>query len=81
MGADHTAIFMRNHGVITRGRHLEMAYWRMEIVEAVCHNYLIARDLKGDDKIPRISGEYARMMTKKKQRNIRTVVAYRYGKT
>ena len=56
---------MCNHGVITRGKHLEVAYWRMEILEAVCQNYLVARDLKGGDRVPQISGDYARLMTER----------------
>jgi len=68
LAVEHTAIFMRNHGVITRGKHLEMAYWRMEIVESVCNNYLVARSMKGGESIPRICGEYATMISEKGKR-------------
>ncbi len=61
----HTAVFMCNHGVITRGKHLETAYWRMEIVEAVCNNYLVAKNIKGGESIPRISGKDAESMIHK----------------
>lgn len=62
LSEDHTAIFMCNHGVITRGKHLEAAYWRMENIEAICQNYLVARQLTGGEEIPRISGEFARTL-------------------
>jgi len=60
LGVDHTTVFMGNHGVITRGRSVEMAYWRIEVVESLCRNYLVARDVKAGDKIPQITGEYAK---------------------
>lgn len=62
LAVDHTAIFMGNHGVITRGTHIEAAYWRMEIVEALCRNYLVARGLAGSDNYPHISGDCAKKM-------------------
>jgi L-fuculose-phosphate aldolase len=59
IGIDHVAIFMANHGVITRATHIEMAYWRVENLEAVCANHLVARQLTGDAALPRIGGSAA----------------------
>ena len=56
---NHLAIFMANHGVSTWGKHIEMAYWRLENLETLCANQLVARTLKGDKAIPQITGEVA----------------------
>ena len=60
VGTDHVAVLMSNHGVITRGFHLEMAYWRMENLETHCKTTLAARQVvaaKGNnDDLPQISG-------------------------
>jgi L-fuculose-phosphate aldolase len=63
MAKDHTAIFMSNHGVITWGEHIEMAYWRMENLETLCINHLVARELKGDEPIPQITGDAAEKLS------------------
>jgi len=52
LAPDHTAIFMCNHGVITWGKDIEMAYWRMENVETLCVNQLVAQELKGSEPLP-----------------------------
>lgn len=36
VGIDHQAIIMENHGVITWGKDIEDAYWKMEVVDAYC---------------------------------------------
>ena len=64
LGVDRVVVFMGNHGVITRGRSLEMAYWRQEVTESLCRSYLVAREVKTGDKIPQISGESAEEMAK-----------------
>lgn len=56
---DHLAIFMANHGVITWGTHIEMAYWRVENLETLCTNHLVARNLMGSERTPQITGEAA----------------------
>jgi|TARA_Y100000031_G_scaffold18907_1_gene19232 L-fuculose-phosphate aldolase len=58
-GIDHVAIFMSNHGVITRAKHIEMAYWRLENLETVCSNHLITKQIMGNAAIPKIDGEDA----------------------
>lgn len=59
LASDHTAIFMSNHGVITWGEDIERAYWRMENIETLCINQLVARELKGSEPLPRITGKAA----------------------
>lgn len=60
--ARHQCVLMRNHGVMTRGKHLEIAYWRMENVEALCRTWLAARAARPDGEIPRITGGHARRL-------------------
>jgi len=43
--ADHDAILMANHGVVTYGRDLLSAYLNMEIVEHFARIMLVARQL------------------------------------
>ncbi len=63
LGVNHTVILMANHGVITRATHIEMAYWRLEIVETLCRNHLVARELKGNGEIPQIRGDAAEKLS------------------
>jgi len=65
VGTDHTAVMMIHHGIITRAFHLEMAYWRMENLEAHCVSYLAARQALANEKeaIPQISGDDAEYLT------------------
>ncbi|MFP4541022.1 MAG: class II aldolase/adducin family protein [Opitutales bacterium] len=39
---DHQAVLMENHGVITWGKDIEDAYWKMENVDAYCQTVLLA---------------------------------------
>ena len=45
VAADHHAILMINHGVITWGDHIEDAYWKMENTDAYCKTIWIASQL------------------------------------
>jgi L-fuculose-phosphate aldolase len=44
-GVDHMAVLMINHGVITWGKDVEDAYWKMENVEALCKVVWVASQL------------------------------------
>ncbi len=50
VAADHHAILMVNHGVITWGDHIEDAYWKMENTDAYCRTIWIASQLGGSLK-------------------------------
>lgn len=54
----HQAVLMENHGVITWGKDIEDAYWKMENVDAYCQTVLIASML-GKELTP-IQPEQAR---------------------
>lgn len=45
MASDHQAIIMENHGVITWGKDVEDAYWKMENTDAYCRVLWIASQL------------------------------------
>lgn len=45
MGVDHQCIIMENHGVITWGKDVEDAYWKMENCDAYCKTVWIASQL------------------------------------
>jgi len=64
LAPDHTAIFMCNHGVITWGEDIERAYWRMENIETLCINHLVARELTGGEPMPRITGKAAEKLSR-----------------
>lgn len=57
-GVDNQAILMENHGVITWGKDIEDAYWKMENTDAYCKTVWIASQL-GKELTP-ISGSQAR---------------------
>ena len=44
-GVDHMAVLMINHGVITWGKDVEDAYWKMENLEALCKVVWVASQL------------------------------------
>ena len=54
----HQAVLMENHGVITWGKDIEDAYWKMENTDAYCQTVLIASML-GKPLTP-ITGKQAR---------------------
>lgn len=57
-GVDHQAVLMENHGVITWGKDIEDAYWKMENTDAYCQTVLLASML--GKKLEPISGEQAK---------------------
>jgi L-fuculose-phosphate aldolase len=65
-GVDHMAVLMLNHGVITWGKDVEDAYWRMENTEALCQTVILATQLKGADLLT-ISGSQTKELIKIRQ--------------
>jgi L-fuculose-phosphate aldolase len=47
-GKDNQCVLMLNHGVITWGKDVEDAYWKMENVDAYCKTIWIASQLGGE---------------------------------
>lgn len=45
LAPQHQSIIMQNHGVITWGKDIEDAYWKMENTEAYCNTIYIASQL------------------------------------
>ncbi len=58
VAVDHQAVLMENHGVITWGKDIEDAYWKMENTDAYCQTVLIASML-GKELKP-ITGKQAK---------------------
>jgi len=56
---DHMAVLMVNHGVITWGKDIEDAYWKMENVESYCKTVWVASQLKGGNLLT-ITGSQAK---------------------
>jgi L-fuculose-phosphate aldolase len=56
---DHMAVLMVNHGVITWGKDIEDAYWKMENVESYCKTVWVASQLNGG-KLLTITGGQAK---------------------
>lgn len=54
---DHMAVLMVNHGVITWGKDIEDAYWKMENVEAYCKTVWVASQLKGGELLTITGGQ------------------------
>ncbi len=48
-GVDHMSVLMLNHGVITWGKDVEDAYWRMENTESLCRTVWVASQLNGGE--------------------------------
>jgi L-fuculose-phosphate aldolase len=48
----HQSILMGNHGVITWGKSVEDAYFKMEITDAYCRTVIHAQSLPGGSAIP-----------------------------
>ncbi|MEP4077389.1 class II aldolase/adducin family protein [Haloferula sp.] len=60
---DHMAVLMLNHGVITWGKDIEDAYWKMENTDAYCKTVQLATQLKGSDLLT-ITGGQAKELIK-----------------
>ena len=54
---DHMSVLMINHGVITWGKDIEDAYWKMENTDAYCQTVLLAAQLKGRDLLTITGGQ------------------------
>lgn len=48
----HQSIIMGNHGVITWGKSVEDAYFKMEITDAYCRTLILAQQIPGGASIP-----------------------------
>ncbi len=59
IGVNHQSVLMENHGVITWGKDIEDAYWKMENTDAYCKTVWIASQLKGG-QLKTISGPQAK---------------------
>lgn len=54
---DHMAVLMVNHGVITWGKDIEDAYWKMENVESYCKTVWVASQLNGGNLLTITGGQ------------------------
>ncbi|MGE9270243.1 MAG: class II aldolase/adducin family protein [Verrucomicrobiales bacterium] len=54
---NHMSVLMLNHGVITWGKDIEDAYWKMENTDAYCQTVLLATQLKGTDLLTITGGQ------------------------
>ena len=54
---EHMSVLMINHGVITWGKDIEDAYWKMENTDAYCQTVLLATQLKGADLLTITGGQ------------------------
>lgn len=52
LAPQHQAIIMGNHGVITWGKSVEDAYFKMEITDAYCRTVILAQQIPGGTSIP-----------------------------
>jgi L-fuculose-phosphate aldolase len=52
LAPNHQSIIMGNHGVITWGKSVEDAYFKMEITDAYCRTVILAQSLPGSSSIP-----------------------------
>jgi L-fuculose-phosphate aldolase len=63
VGVDHQAVLMENHGVITWGKDIEDAYWKMENTDSYCRIVWMASQLKGG-QLKTITGSQAKELIK-----------------
>lgn len=52
LAPQHQSIIMGNHGVITWGKSVEDAYFKMEITDAYCRTVILAQSIPGGASIP-----------------------------
>lgn len=52
LAPQHQSIIMGNHGVITWGKSIEDAYFKMEITDAYCRQVILAQSIPGASSIP-----------------------------
>ena len=70
--ADHDAILLANHGVVTAGNSLEDAFMRMETVEHFAHICLVARQLGGAKPL---SCDHLRQLTLARSRYLKNAAS------
>jgi L-fuculose-phosphate aldolase len=63
---DHMAVLMVNHGVITWGKDIEDAYWKMENVESYCKTVWVASQLKGGSLLTITGGQAKELISLRK---------------
>jgi L-fuculose-phosphate aldolase len=63
---DHMAVLMVNHGVITWGKDIEDAYWKMENVESYCKTVWVASQLKGGQLLTITGGQAKELISLRK---------------
>ncbi|WFB37465.1 class II aldolase/adducin family protein [Kiritimatiellota bacterium B12222] len=61
VAVNHMSVLMENHGVITWGKDIEDAYWKMENTDAYCKTIWVASQLNGG-KLKTISGSQAKAL-------------------
>lgn len=59
IGVKHQSVLMENHGVITWGKDIEDAYWKMENTDAYCKTVWMASQLNGG-RMKTITGKQAK---------------------
>ena len=62
-GVDHMAVLMINHGVITWGKDIEDAYWKMENLEALCKIVWVASQLNQGKMLSMTTGQAKELIT------------------
>jgi L-fuculose-phosphate aldolase len=60
------AVLMLNHGVITWGKDIEDAYWKMENVESYCKTVWVASQLKGGQLLTITGGQAKELINLRK---------------
>jgi L-fuculose-phosphate aldolase len=60
------AVLMVNHGVITWGKDIEDAYWKMENVESYCKTVWVASQLKGGNLLTITGGQAKELINLRK---------------
>lgn len=63
---DHMAVLMVNHGVITWGKDIEDAYWKMENVESYCKTVWVASQLNGGQLLTITGGQAKELIALRK---------------
>jgi L-fuculose-phosphate aldolase len=64
---EHMAVLMVNHGVITWGKDVEDAYWKMENVESYCKTIWVASQLNGGKLLTITSGQAKELIDLRKR--------------
>jgi len=66
IGVDHMAVLMINHGVITWGKDVEDAYWKMENLEALCKVVWVASQLNRGKLMSMTTGQAKELIAVRK---------------